>query len=116
MIDLSKVNKIYIITGPTDLRMGIDGYATIVQLLFKNNPFDGSLYMFCNKHHNKIKILHFEDSGFWLYYKRIETGTIKWPKDETEIKQIDFRQFRWLLEGLKIEQKALKNCVATSII
>ena len=116
MIDLSTINKIYIIPGSTDLRIGIDGYASIIQVIFKNNPFDGSLYMFCNKQHNKLKILHFEDSGFWLYYKRIETGTIKWPKDENDIKQINFKQFRWLLEGLKIDQKALKKCEAIGII
>lgn len=31
MIDLSSINKIYIIPGYTDLRLGIDGYAAIVE-------------------------------------------------------------------------------------
>lgn len=116
MIDLNNINKIYISPGITDLRMGIDGYAMIVQAIFHKNPFDNSLYIFCNKQHNKLKILHFEGCGFWLYYKRIETGTIKWPKNQDEVKEIDIRQFKWLLEGLKVDQKALKDCKATSII
>lgn len=43
--------------------MGIDGYASIVQAKFNNSLFDGSLYIFCNKNHNKLKILHFEHDG-----------------------------------------------------
>lgn len=115
MIDLSNINKIYISPGSTDLRMGIDGYASIIQQVFHNNPFDGSLYIFCNKNHNKLKILHFEHDGFWLYYKRIETGTIKWPKTDV-LTNIEKRQLLWLLDGLKINQKALKKCDSKVII
>lgn len=81
---------------------GIDGYAIIVQEHFHLNSFNNSLYLFCNKYHNKIKILHYDDNGFWLYYKRIDTGTLKYPKDSSEIKEINFKQFRWLLDGLKV--------------
>ena len=62
----------------------------IIPGAFHKNPFDKSLYIFCNKAHNKLKILHFEDTGFWLYYKRIETGTVKWPKDINDLKEINF--------------------------
>lgn len=113
MIDLSNINKIYLAPGTTDLRLGIDGYSMIIQGAFHKNPFDKSLYIFCNKAHNKLKILHFEDTGFWLYYKRIETGTVKWPKDINDLKEINFKQFNWLLDGLKIDQKALKKCNAS---
>lgn len=116
MIDLTNINKIYLVPGATDLRLGIDGYSVIVQLAFNMNPLDGSLYLFCNKTHNKIKILHFEENGFWLYYKRIETGTLKWPKDSTEIKNISAKQLRWLLDGLKINQKSLPDCKAKRVI
>lgn len=114
MIDLSNINKIYICPGYTDLRMGIDGYAMIVEQAYAKSPFDNSLYIFCNRQRDKIKILHFEHDGFWLYYKRIETGHIKWPVNN-DIKAIDSRQLRWLLDGLKIDQKALKRCSASRI-
>ena len=115
MIDLTSINKIYISPGYTDLRMGIDGYASLVQEVFKLSPFDNSLYLFCNKQRDKIKILHFEYDGFWLYYKRIETGRIKWPKND-ELTEIEIRQLRWLFDGLKVSQKALKQCNATRVI
>lgn len=115
MIDFNSINKIYIMPGYTDLRLGIDGYAAIVEGQFNHNPFNGSLYVFCNKARDKIKILHFEYDGFWLYYKRLETGRIKWPKT-SDIKDIEIRQLRWLLDGLKVSEKGLKKCEATRII
>ena len=111
MIDLTNINKIYIYPGSTDLRTGIDEYAAMIQSEFNQSPFDGSLYIFCNKNHNKLKIIHFEHDGFWLYYKRIETGTVKWPKNSL-LTEIEKRQLVWLLQGLKIDQKALKKCDA----
>lgn len=106
MIDLNQINKIYISPGEVDLRMGIDGYAAMVEHAFGLNPFDNSIYIFCNKRHNKIKILHFEETGFWLYYKRFETGTIRWPKFK-DIKEITKNDVLYLLDGLKIGQKTL---------
>lgn len=36
-----------------------------------------------------------------------------WPKDINDLKEINFKQFNWLLDGLKIDQKALKKCNAS---
>ena len=45
-----------------------------------------------------------------LLYKRLENGRFQWPKTENEVKDITWQQFRWLMEGLTIEQpKAHKN-------
>jgi transposase len=106
MISLTNVKSIHIACGPTDLRKSIDGYALIIQETFHLSPFTESLFLFCNRKKDKLKIIHFEESGFWLYYKRLEQGKFKWPKHKGELKSIDQRQFRWLLEGLSIEQKS----------
>jgi transposase len=105
MISLHNIKSIHIACGPTDLRKSIDGYALIIQEKFNLSPFNESLYLFCNKKKDKIKIIHYEENGFWLYYKRLEEGKFRWPKDTDELVTIDQRQFRWLLEGLSIVQK-----------
>ena len=38
MLDLNNINKIYISPGYTDLRMGIDEYAALVEEVFGKNP------------------------------------------------------------------------------
>lgn len=78
----------YLACGATDLRKSIDGLALIVQMKFQLDPFSNNLFIFCNKNRDKIKILQWEYSGFWLYYKRLEKGTFKWPKNKDEVKLI----------------------------
>ena len=102
-----KISHIYIQVEPCDLRKGIDGYASLVSSKFNLDPMDSnSLYIFCNRNHNKLKCLYYDGTGFWLLYKRLESGTFKWSKsaDEKSL-EISEQQLKWLLEGLKMEQK-----------
>lgn len=105
MINFDDVKEIYLAQGYTDLRKGIDGYACIVQDRFKLSPFDGALFIFCNRHRNKIKCLVWDGTGFWLLYKRLENGHFKWIKGDGDCMHITHQQLTWLLDGLKIEQK-----------
>jgi transposase len=105
MFDALKVAKIYIVCGRTDLRKGIDGLAQTVQEQFNLNPFDDCLFLFCGTRRDRFKALYWEGDGFLLLYKRFENGKLRWPKDESEVKELSSQQFRWLLEGLSIEQK-----------
>ena len=107
MMNQRSIDRVYLSQGSTDLRKSIDGLAAIVQESFQLDPFSNSLFVFCNRKRDKIKILHWEINGFWLYYRRLEKGTFPWP-DASDIspKAISHRQFRWLLDGLSIDQKA----------
>ena len=95
-----KISHIYIQVEPCDLRKGIDGYAALVNSEFNLDPMDSnSLYIFCNRNHNKLKCLYYDGTGFWLLYKRLESGTFKWSKsaDEKSL-EISEQQLKWLLE------------------
>lgn len=39
-----------------------------------------------------------------LLIKRLAEMRFQWPRNEEELKQITKQQFRWLMEGLSIEQ------------
>lgn len=105
MINLNEISTIYLAQGYTDLRKGIDGYASIIQDHFKMSPFQDALYIFCNKHRDKLKCLYWDGTGFWLLYKRLEKGHFKWQKDDDGTLVITQQQLQWLLDGLKIHQK-----------
>lgn len=111
MIDFCNIKKIYMAQGYTDLRKGIDGYVSIIQDRFKLSPFDDALFLFCNRHRDKLKCLYWDGTGFWLLYKRLENGHFKWKNNpEKDAVIISQQQLNWLLEGLKIDQKsALKK-------
>lgn len=105
--DITVCENIYIACGHTDMRKSIDGLAAIVQRQFHLDPFSKSLFMFCGKRRDRIKCLLWEGDGFVLLYKRLENGSFKWPRTENEVKPITWQQFRWLMEGLEVEQKTM---------
>ncbi len=103
--DITVAKDIYIACGYTDMRKSIDGLAVIVKEQFHLDPFSRSLFLFCGRHRNRMKALLWEGDGFVLLYKRLENGNFKWPRQESEVRPINWQEFRWLMEGLKIEQK-----------
>lgn len=103
--DITACENIYIACGYTDMRKSIDGLAAIVQQQFHLDPFSNTLFLFCGRNRNRMKALLWEGDGFVLLYKRLENGSFRWPRNEAEAKPITWQQFRWLMEGLQIEQK-----------
>jgi transposase len=68
---------IYVHTRPVDLRKGFDGLSGIVRAEFQADPLDGSLFLFFNRRRDRLKILHWDGTGYWLYYKLLEAGTFE---------------------------------------
>ena len=108
--DLAVDAQVYLVTGYTDLRRGIDGLAAIVQSQLLLDPFSKALFLFCGRRCDRIKGLLWEGDGFLLLYKRLDNGRFQWPRSESEALLLTSQQIRWLLEGLKIEQpKAIRE-------
>lgn len=108
--DISGVDQIYIACGYTDMRKSVDGLMAIIINGMQLDPFSNSLFLFCGKKGDRMKALLWESDGFLLFYKRLETGRFQWPRNGEEVKSLSWQEFRWLMEGLKVEQpKALKE-------
>lgn len=115
--DYSGADRIYIACGYTDMRRGIDGLASIVQEQFQLDPFTNTLFLFCGRRCDRMKALYWEGNGFLLLYKRLESGSFQWPRSETEARQLTSQQYRWLMEGLKIDQpRAHKPVTGLSVV
>lgn len=96
---------VYIVTGYTDMRKGIDGLAQIVEGRLKSDIYSKAVYLFCGRSNTKMKALVWDGDGFLLLYKRLDNGRFQWPRNETEARKLTSQQLRWLMEGLEIEQK-----------
>ena len=105
MIDLSKVRNYYVACGYTDLRLGIDGLAAVVTQQYGSHFNEESLFLFCGRRTDRIKALYWCGEGYILLYKRLSNGRFQWPRSEAELRLLDPQSFRWLMEGLRIEQK-----------
>jgi len=71
--------KIFLACGKTDMRKSINGLCELVQYRFNLDPREKIVFVFCNQQRNRIKILVWEDNGFWVHFKRLEKGSIDWP-------------------------------------
>ena len=87
---------IYIVCGATDMREGVDGLAAIVNLRLACDFSVASMFIFCNKSRNRVKIIEWDGDGFWLYQKRLERGTFPWPA-EGRVKRICRSSSMWVI-------------------
>ncbi|MBQ1240402.1 MAG: IS66 family insertion sequence element accessory protein TnpB [Lachnospiraceae bacterium] len=104
MLKEANFESVYIACGYTDLRYGIDGLAATVKEKFELNPFSPhTIFLFCGRKRDRIKALVWEGDGFLLLYKRLEAGSFKWPRKESELKDLSYEQFSRLLQGFTID-------------
>lgn len=104
MIDLSNNEGIYLFSGPTDLRKSIDGLLMIIQESFSLSDMRNKIFMFSNKHKNRLKIIEIDIDGVWLYQKRLTKDKFRWPKVEYGKLSLSKDELNYLLMGMDITQ------------
>ncbi len=102
MLSIPPTVSIFLYTEPTDLRKGFDGLSGIVRSALAADPLDGSLFLFINRRRDRLKILHFDGSGYWLYYKLLEAGTFEFIGAKDKCISIDSTQLAMLLGGVSL--------------
>ena len=100
--DASGFRRIYLATGYTDLRRGMEGLASIIKFNFQLDPYQKDiLFLFCGRRTDRIKGLVWEGDGFLLLYKRLELGAFNWPRTKEEALEITPEQYQYLMQGLE---------------
>ena len=99
IFDLSKA-RIFLRPGVTDMRKAVNGLSAIVQEKMAQDPFSGSVYLFCNRERRLLKAVYWDKTGFWLSQKRLEKDKYPWPQDEEETRELTEEQLRMLLGGI----------------
>lgn len=105
MLTISPAVRIYLATGATDLRRSIDGLSALVCERFTLDPLSGHLFLFRNRRGDRLKILAWDRSGFWVLYKRLERGTFAWPAEPAGAPvEMGSGDLLLLLSGVEIAQ------------
>ena len=102
MLSIPSTVPIFLYTEPTDMRKGFDGLSGIVRSELATDPLDGSLFLFINRRRDRLKILHWDGTGFWLYYKLLEAGTFEVIPSKGPCAQLDSTQLAMLLGGVSL--------------
>ena len=115
--DLSRVQKIYLVCGRTDMRKSFEGLMAIIRDNFQMDPFSNAVFLFCGRRKNTMKALYFDRDGFVLLQKRLDNGKFQWPRNASEVRPLTRQEFRWLMEGLSIDQpKAIQPVKAEDFL
>ncbi len=69
---------------------------------FAADPLDGSLFLFINRRRDRLKILHWDGAGYWLYYRLLEAGTFETIPSKGPCVQLDSTQLAMLLGGVSL--------------
>ncbi len=112
MLSISN-QKIYLYRDYVDFRKQINGLTQVVINQMKLNAMDGSLFVFCCKRKDKLKVVYWHNTGFCMWQIRLEKDKFKWPiKHADKILNWNKEQFNWLLKGIDVSKlnphKALK--------
>jgi len=83
------------------MRKSIDTLCMLIAEIFKMNPTDGSLFLFCGKSGNKLKAIYYEANCFTLWYRRLEKGRFIFARDVNGCIEMSREHFKWLLASDK---------------
>ncbi len=100
-----QIEQVYLCREFIDFRKAIQGLSVLVEQELGLNPFGSALYVFINRHRNKIKVLYWHRNGFCLWQKRLEKEKFAWPgESESVTEEISLQELEWLLEGFDLWQ------------
>lgn len=100
---------------PVDFRKQIDGLVMLAADKLGKDPVSGQLFIFRNRGANKLKMLWWDQCGFWLLYRRIEKGQFKLPPIMDNAIEITKDQLSVLLAGIDfLSQNYLEKVTATT--
>src|ERR1700752_969510 len=91
MIPIPSGVRVWIATGHTDMRRGMQGLALTVQESLRRDPHAGDLYIFRGRRGDLAKIFWHDGIGLSLY---------AWPSASDGAVSISAAQMAYMLEGI----------------
>ena len=100
MIPVPSGVRVWLATGHTDMRRGMNGLALQIQEVLKRDPYGGHLFVFRGRRGDLIKVLWHDTQGTCLFSKRLERGRFIWPTPSDGAVSISPAQLGYMLEGI----------------
>jgi transposase len=103
-LDCASSTRIWLCTGPTDMRRGFDRLAEQAHTVTRQDPQSGHLFLFRSRGGDRLKVLHWDKDGYILWYKRLEEGTFKLPKLDAAQRSMELRasELAMILDGIDL--------------
>ncbi len=104
MLTLAPTARVFVAPGATDMRKSYDTLAQVTRSVLNENPLSGHYFIFCNRRRNRLKVLVWDGTGFWVLAKRLEKCTFAWPPVEPGRASLELEasELALLLSGLDL--------------
>lgn len=76
--------KVCLATRPCDLRKSFDTLSVVVRDELREDPLSRKVFVFLNRHCDRVKLLYWDGTGIWILAKRLEKGRFFRPRPLTE--------------------------------
>ncbi len=100
MISVPTGVQVWLASGATDMRRGMNSLALQVEQALGRNPHGGDVFVFRGKRGDLLKVLWADGIGLSLYLKRLERGRFIWPAPVGGVVPITGAQLAYLLDGI----------------
>lgn len=102
----------YLHREPVDFRKAINGLVVIIEHSMALSPYADAVFVFCNRRRDKLKVIYWDETGFCLWYKRLEQAKFLWPRKlDAAVIELSEEQFHWLLRGFDITRMRPHNAL-----
>lgn len=103
-LDRASTTRIWLCTGPTDMRRGFDRLAEQAHTVTRQDPQSGHLFLFRSRGGDRLKALHWDKDGYVLWYKRLEEGTFKLPRLDAAQRSVELKasELAMILDGIDL--------------
>jgi transposase len=105
LVTLTPATRIFVAVAPVDLRRSFDGLAAHVQEVLRQQVIEGGLFAFTNRRRNRVRLLWWDGSGLWMATKRLEGGTLSWPRGQEASVGLRAERLSALITGLEVTEK-----------
>jgi len=106
MFLLSPHTKVFLAKQVTDMRKSFRGLITLTESILQQDPLSGHLFVFVNRRRDLLKILHWDGSGFWIWYRQLERGTFQLPAPPADHEEAGIEltpaQLSLILDGIDL--------------
>jgi len=77
---------------------------TLAESVLKEDPASGHWFAFINRRRDRLKLLGWDGQGFWIWYKRLESGVFEKPTTEPNRTQmeIDVTGLSLIINGIDL--------------
>lgn len=111
MFSLNESLNYYLYPRYVDMNKGIGRLSELIRSDMRSNPLSGDVFLFFGRKRDTVKILRWDNDGFILYQKRLESGTFELPRFNPSqgLYKLSWKTFFMIMSGVSLRSALFRK-------